>query len=1328
MMRLRIEAVVAAFVCFACLTPAYGAINPDKASVKIGDNNSPSVALDIETLFETVCSVGAVSNYITNSTVTRAGGTNEWTILMGDDSAMLPSMKWVVPEMYADNHYLYFASLRIGTGDRLVHLSTESSPGGEVNEGPDAVSDFDTHFYISDQSPDVPPEDRINIRVHENTYAWAASEADDFIIYEFWIVNLNWTLLDAVYVALHADCDISAAGGGSGPQGFWRDDLVGYYRDDETGEYISYMYDADNPTIPGNDEGGIFDRKESLGYIGSRLLYCPPIVGENTPSVQQGHGWWDWNSDPGYDFEWMAYMSDGLWLDPPPSPHDFRILQKLGPFEIAGQDSIRVVLAFGIGNGLIGMRSNLNNAHLLFENEYVYYDLPPEPPQDFAAQILGTDIEFSWEPVDQDDLAGYSIYSATDPEGPFLAINAELIDTTYYLYSPPDRGFFYFFATAEDIGGNESWTTDTLIATTLPYPPSDFRAISGNNLVQLNWSTVEGADAYRIYRANNSGGPYSQIAELPHPDESYTDNEVINYQTYFYVASTLEGGYESPWTGEVEVTPNPDMTGRVLLVDDYQELDNWGNPLKYQEKRRFYQRWGVYNFDYDVWVITDQGMPDLPTLQNYQAVLFASDGEDGDMDDTWWFEVGSIGGGVLKDYLQSDGHLLAIGQLILLWVYNSNIPLPGDFEFDWFGIDSVGNENGWTWDYWDDFTWAIGAEPGYPDSMKIDVAKNGDQEEYATTLYSLRPGVDTLFLKGLNVNGSPPNDYLEPVGIIYRPDGVAVTSLINFSLYLMPNQEAQITISNILRDEFGCTFYEDPTPLPPWHVAVTSVVGEGLYLTWDAIDEDDVVAIRLYRSVDGSSYELLATFDSDAGEYTDGDVSPGIVYSYKLTCVDFAGQEGDFSQEVSEIGGRPPTPTGLAAESGDGEVTLSWTRPADPDIVSFKIYRRMGPFGDFVQIATVPVDDTSYYDTDIINRNIYHYYVTSYTQYDVESYPSDMVFAFPRVPGRDGILVVNGIDWETYGSWVVNLYQNRSFTGSFPYKFWDLFDTMPIDEFPDPDDVLGWGDFPPVFFDAFETIIWAGNNYMGDEVHWHNNQDNIMDFLNSGGNLILPVRLGSDWFFGDLADYCGIVPDSWVFPGADDLTAKVDSLTDITAIYNQSLWEIPMTDNPDNLWIYEAANEAPGMHAGFITMPNGIGGGGAFCYIAGRSYRWHNDNLRSNFEVILRYYLGMGQTGIEDQEAILPDEYILYQNYPNPFNPATTIRFGLPQKSDVRLEIFDILGRQVAILGDEPMEAGYHEIVWDSRNRSGGEVSSGVYFYRLKAGEFNSIKKMLILK
>jgi hypothetical protein len=88
-----------------------------------------------------------------------------------------------------------------------------------------------------------------------------------------------------------------------------------------------------------------------------------------------------------------------------------------------------------------------------------------------------------------------------------------------------------------------------------------------------------------------------------------------------------------------------------------------------------------------------------------------------------------------------------------------------------------------------------------------------------------------------------------------------------------------------------------------------------------------------------------------------------------------------------------------------------------------------------------------------------------------------------------------------------------------------------------------------------------------------------------------------------------------------------------------------------------------------------------------------------------------------------PRSYILGQNYPNPFNPGTTIRYGLPHRSAVQLNFFNTLGQQVAVLQNGEQEAGYHEVKFDASG-----LSSGVYFYRLQAGDFVSTKKLLLLK
>ncbi|PWB74286.1 hypothetical protein C3F09_04125 [candidate division GN15 bacterium] len=97
-------------------------------------------------------------------------------------------------------------------------------------------------------------------------------------------------------------------------------------------------------------------------------------------------------------------------------------------------------------------------------------------------------------------------------------------------------------------------------------------------------------------------------------------------------------------------------------------------------------------------------------------------------------------------------------------------------------------------------------------------------------------------------------------------------------------------------------------------------------------------------------------------------------------------------------------------------------------------------------------------------------------------------------------------------------------------------------------------------------------------------------------------------------------------------------------------------------------------------------------------------------------------------EASLPASFALDQNFPNPFNPTTTISFTLPTASQVTLEIYNLLGQKVRTLVDAPMTAGNHSVMWNATDQSGRSVSSGVYFYRLVAGEQTASRKMVLLK
>jgi hypothetical protein len=94
----------------------------------------------------------------------------------------------------------------------------------------------------------------------------------------------------------------------------------------------------------------------------------------------------------------------------------------------------------------------------------------------------------------------------------------------------------------------------------------------------------------------------------------------------------------------------------------------------------------------------------------------------------------------------------------------------------------------------------------------------------------------------------------------------------------------------------------------------------------------------------------------------------------------------------------------------------------------------------------------------------------------------------------------------------------------------------------------------------------------------------------------------------------------------------------------------------------------------------------------------------------------------------VPEEFTLYPNYPNPFNPQTNISFALPADSRVSLKIYNLSGQLVRTLLDENLPAGTHTVHWDGTNISGEKVASGIYFYKLTAGNYSQARKMCMVK
>lgn len=136
----------------------------------------------------------------------------------------------------------------------------------------------------------------------------------------------------------------------------------------------------------------------------------------------------------------------------------------------------------------------------------------------------------------------------------------------------------------------------------------------------------------------------------------------------------------------------------------------------------------------------------------------------------------------------------------------------------------------------------------------------------------------------------------------------------------------------------------------------------------------------------------------------------------------------------------------------------------------------------------------------------------------------------------------------------------------------------------------------------------------------------------------------------------------------------------------------------------------------------GVNRRGGNSFFAGDEFLIHALHPLTARDVWVFNPLTSGPVAIRDEGAV-PETFALRQNYPNPFNPSTTIEFSLPVESDVRLEVFDVLGRRIASLVSEILPAGKHRVIW---NASG--VSSGIYFYRLQAKRWIDSKKLVLIR
>ncbi len=245
------------------------------------------------------------------------------------------------------------------------------------------------------------------------------------------------------------------------------------------------------------------------------------------------------------------------------------------------------------------------------------------------------------------------------------------------------------------------------------------------------------------------------------------------------------------------------------------------------------------------------------------------------------------------------------------------------------------------------------------------------------------------------------------------------------------------------------------------------------------------------------------------------------------------------------------------------------------------------------------------------------------------------------------------------------------------------------------------------------NLFYTSEEVLGEYTGWE-------DLSFAAGHFVYDV-LGVEWVGNDY-NYAAVAAYD------DGGAGLIDGLSD-SAIYLDSLMfpltGVSMADLCDPVG-YGTPDMLPPIFLGLYAPPNGYYAGslnGTTAFLAFIVAQMPDDQQ----QILIGNW--MNTVSIDNDVDGLPLEFTLNQNYPNPFNPTTTLSFAIPMDSKVDLVVYNLLGQEVTRIFDHKlMRAGAHEIVWDGKDNFGNPVGTGLYVYRLNAGDKSAVQKMMLLK
>jgi hypothetical protein len=526
--------------------------------------------------------------------------------------------------------------------------------------------------------------------------------------------------------------------------------------------------------------------------------------------------------------------------------------------------------------------------------------------------------------------------------------------------------------------------------------------------------------------------------------------------------------------------------------------------------------------------------------------------------------------------------------------------------------------------------------------------------------------------------------------------------------------------------------------------------GTSLRLSWDPNGESDLSHYTVYWGTQPGVYDSARTVTATVD--TLRNLVEGVTYYLAISATDTDDNESFFTGEIAIVANATPqTPTGVASHSFADEIVLEWEpNGSELDLAGYNVYRRtVDGTPDTVLLGFVPEPTTTLSDQTAEAHTLYGYHVTAVDTEDppAESDPSGEVFG--RLATHDrGVLVVDNTTDGTGGPLMptdeqVDVFYSEILRNYNARTYWDISDSVQAGR-----TVMDYD------LGIYSTVVWH-SDVRGARSE-PTDTTAMRKYLDAGGNLwlsgwkllaFLTGNAGPGYLIGEndfLYRYVGIDSARTTpaadrdFVGAESLVSGFPSVLvdpEKTVPFD-GLFEIDLLLPPfsgvDSLYAYVSSDsgtsEYHGIPVGVVNPSTEYG----LVFTGFPLYFMDQADAEGLVDAVMTHFSEPQGIGEGDNLASLPRAYSLSQNYPNPFNPMTTIGFEIPgsaeERVDVTLRIYDVRGRLIRTLINGAKEPGAYEVTWDGRNDRGADLSSGVYFYKVSAGEFVSTRKMTLIR